>query len=252
MKKLSYSLGGRIVAFSTERDTGCPEDPYDGFSVCFYTGDDPVHVALCRQELMQSVDGLHNVVVPRQTHSLNVAVIENVTEQYPDDVDALVTSLPGVALAVNTADCVPVLMADEETGIIAAVHSGWRGTVGHIVEKTLDVMAANGAVPWRVRAVMGPSICVGCFEVGQEVADEFEKSFPAVDLIVSKDSNGGRPHVDLRAAILQDLKRAGLNEDNIDMSAVPCSRCNSSTWWSARRHGVCSGRTLSLIMLKSN
>lgn len=253
MKTLVYDMGCGITAFSTGRDAdtvagaGC----YDGFNACHYTGDDPVHVDLCRRELIRSVDGIECLVIPRQTHSLNVAVIDREPAGQLVDVDAVVTASRGVAVAVNTADCVPVLLADPDAGVVAAVHSGWRGTVGHIVFKTLESMVALGAVPGRVRAVMGPSICTGCFEVGHEVAEEFEKAFPGVNEVVVYGADAAtRPHVGLRQAIRHDLEQAGLHAGNIDTVSSPCSRCNPGEWWSARHIGVNSGRTLSLIMLK--
>lgn len=252
MKTLVYDMGCGITAFSTGRDadtavSGC----YNGFNACYYTGDDPVHVDSCRCELMRTVDGIESLVIPRQTHSLNVAVVDREPAGPLVDVDAVVTIAHGVAIAVNTADCVPVLLADPDAGVVAAVHSGWRGTVGHIVLNALDVMVKLGAVPGHVRAVMGPSICTGCFEVGHEVADEFEKAFPGVNGVVVYDADAAtRPHVGLRQAIRHDLEQAGLHAGNIDTVSSPCSRCNPDEWWSARHIGVNSGRTLSFIMLK--
>lgn len=251
MKTLVYDMGCGITSFSTGRDTVTGAGCYDGFNACHYTGDDPVHVDSCRRELMRSVDGIECLVIPRQTHSLNVAVIDREPAVPLVDVDAVVTASRGIAIAVNTADCVPVLLADPDAGVVAAVHSGWRGTVGHIVLEALDAMVRLGAVPGRVRAVMGPSICTGCFEVGAEVAVEFEKAFPLVaGVVVYGADTATRPHVGLREAIRHDLEQAGLPAGNIDSVSSPCSRCNPVEWWSARRLGVDSGRTLSLIMLK--
>lgn len=252
MNRLVYDLGPGVTAFSTMRDTDSPDDHYSGFNACHYTGDNEDHIASCRHELTDAVTGLRYLVIPRQTHSLNVALIDRIPVEPIGNVDALVTDIPGIALAVNTADCVPVLMADTVAGVVSAVHSGWRGTAGHIVLKALDVMVAGGAVAGRVKAVMGPSICTGCFEVGPEVAAEFEKAFPGAEGIVSGYTQAYRPHVDLRAAICHDLVQAGVPLDSIDTSTAPCSRCNPATWWSARYMGIDSGRTLSVIMRVDN
>lgn len=243
-----YNLGKGVAAFSTGRDTDHPDDPYGGFNACHYTHGNPQEVAACRNMLYNALPGLRELVIPRQTHSLNVALIDSCPVGDLEDVDALVTALPGVAIAVNTADCVPVLMADPVAGVIAAVHSGWRGTVGHIAVKAVDVMEQAGAQRERISVAMGPSICTGCFEVGPEVADVFDNEYPDVRDIVFR-TGGELPHIDLRNAIVHDLVEIGIHRVNIDSSA-PCSRCNWTEWWSARRMGINSGRTLSLVMLQ--
>ena len=249
MKILRYDLGRRVTAFSTERDAADVTDPYSGFNACHYTHGNPCEVAACRDMALRQLSGASAFVIPRQTHSLNVAVVDSPSVGGLDDVDALVTSLPRVALAVNTADCVPVLMADPAARVVAAVHSGWRGTAGHIAVKALDVMQRAGASSARVRVAMGPSICTCCFEVGEEVAEVFRSLRSDADGdIIYYNNVGGRPHIDLRRAIERDLTDAGVSSDNI-YTGAPCSRCNWQRWWSARRMGIDSGRTLSVIML---
>lgn len=247
MRILKHDLGRGVTAFSTERDASDACNPYSGFSACDYTRGNPDEVAACRDRVMAELPGVGRLVIPRQTHSLNVALIDSAGPADLDGVDGLVTALPGIALAVNTADCVPVLMADDHAGVIAAVHSGWRGTAGHIAAAALDVMELAGASRRHVRVVMGPSICTRCFEVGEEVAEEFRCCRPDADGdIIYYNEQTGRPHINLRRAIERDLLDAGVVPDAIDTSA-PCSRCNWRQWWSARRLGIDSGRTLSLI-----
>ena len=248
-RRLEYNtLGDGVTAFSTLRDTTRADDPYGGFNACYYTHGDPSRVAACRHILSAATHDSH-IVMPRQQHTNLVAYIDSANAPDPEGVDALVTSLPGVALAINTADCVPVLMADSTSGIIAAVHSGWRGTVGHIVRHTLDIMLAHGATYNNVKVVMGPSICSDCFEVGNEVAEQFDREFGHGHDIVLTRPDWRRPHIDLRRAIALDLIRAGLPAVNIDSSTAPCSHCNPADWWSARRLGINSGRTTTLIVL---
>lgn len=239
---------GRIIAFSTRRNASDPSDPYCGFNVCHYTADSPTHVDSCRNRLC---DYLHisrdRLILPRQTHSLNVAIIDKIPFDPAslEDVDALVTRLENVALCINTADCVPILMADPDAGVIAAVHSGWRGTVGEIATRTLTAMQSLGADPAHIHAAMGPSICPDCFEVGEEVAVKFRKAFgPGVVI-----DNHTKPHIDLPRAIASRLIKAGLPAANISYPPA-CSHCNPDTLFSARRHTINSGRTLSTIMLK--
>lgn len=239
-----------VTAFSTGRGAADPDKPYDGFSACHYTGDDPARVADCRRRLCDAL-GItpEALVIPRQTHSARVAVITElpVSEELLDGVDALVTALPSVALAVNTADCVPLVMTDPQAGVIAAVHSGWRGTVERIAAKSVAEMVKAGADPVRIRAAMGPCIGPECFEVGREVADQFEAAFPGGSTVINPAKKGERPHVDLPRAVALTLMEAGVSSEAISMPAA-CSRCDHRRFFSARRLGVGSGRTLSVIM----
>ena len=247
-ERLKYhTLGGGVTAFSTKRATIRPDDPYGGFNACYYTNGDPTEVAACRHILSGAIGGKH-IVMPRQMHTTRVACIDTLDAPDPEGVDALVTSLHGVALAINTADCVPVLMADASAGVIAAAPSGWRGTVGHIAVATLDKMLALGATYNNVKVVMGPSICAECFEVGPEVAEQFDREFGSGHDIVLTRPGWLRPHVDLRRAIAIDLMRTGIPAENIDTTTAPCSLCNPGDWWSARHLGINSGRTTTLIV----
>ena len=230
------NLAAGVVAFSTQRGCCNPSDPYDGFNACSYTGDDPAHIEACRHRLGMPY------VMPRPTHSLNVAIVSSPCE--PVDVDAIVTSERRLALCINTADCVPVVLADPEAGVIAAVHSGWKGTVGRITARAVDAMVAIGAVPSRIHAAMGPCICRGCFEVGHEVAALFRDaslSDAVVDLTP-------KPHVDLPAAVAMTLAECGVSPDAVAMPCG-CSRCRPDRWFSARKLGVNSGRTLTVVYL---
>lgn len=238
------------LAFSSRRGCSDPSDPYDGLNACHYVGDNPDSVAKARRTVAEAV-GLppEALIIPRQTHSLNIAVI---TESGPydlsfDDIDGLVTDRHDIALCVNTADCVPVLLCDPVARVCAAVHSGWRGTVGRIVARAVEAMGSLGAVPAHIHAAMGPAICAGCFEVGVEVADRFRQEFPFVPAIVIE-RDGSKPHVDLAEAIRATLIDAGLPTGNIAMPPA-CSRCNPDQYFSARRLGVNSGRTLSVVRL---
>lgn len=227
-----------LTAFSTLRGCTDPEAPYDGFNACHYTGDSPLHVEACRAALGP------DIVIPRQTHSLNVAYIDS--PGMPEGVDALVTTRPGLLLCVHTADCVPLVMADREAGVIAAVHSGWRGTVGRIAALALRRMVIAGADPRRVVAAMGPCICPDCFEVGPEVAQAFRDAGLA-EAILPREP---RPHIDLPLAVRLTLMAEGVADSAI-APPVGCSRCRPDLWFSARRLGVNSGRTLTAIALPS-
>lgn len=251
IEKIDLTDRAGVVAFSTLRSAASPADPYSGFSACHYTGDSPDHILACRSALCRMLGiAPERLVIPRQTHSANVAMIHGAGPsgivQTPENVDALVTDQRGIALAVNTADCVPLIMFDTEAGVIAAVHSGWRGTVARIAAKAVEAMLQAGASPQHIHAAMGPCIGTCCFEVGEEVATHFRDMFPAN---IVTDIPGRKPHIDLGAAIAYTLTYCGISEENITLPPA-CSACHSDRLFSARRHGIHSGRTLTVIMLR--
>lgn len=241
------ALGPGVKAFFTSRGP-LPQDsgPYDGFNVCHYTGDDPAHVSECRLRLASSL-GLdpQAIVIPRQTHSSDVAVVTSVPAALTDGTDALVTRLRRVAVGVNTADCVPVVMADTSHGVIGVAHAGWRGAAAGIAGLTLAAMERLGAVPADVAVAFGPSICTECFEVGMEVARRF-----AGECVATRGS-WPRPHVDLHRAIALDLIGRGVHPGHIaPFNTDLCTRCHPSLFHSARASGVESGRVFTFAYLE--
>jgi len=150
--------------------------------------------------------------------------------------DALVTDVPGLWVGVRTADCVPILLADQRSRRVAAVHAGWRGTVAQVVVKALEEL---GASPVDVWAAIGPAIGRCCYEVGSEVAREFGQPV---------DGNG-RAHLDLVAENRQQLERAGVPGGQIDAEGPVCTRCHED-FHSFRRDGAAAGRQVSAIRLR--
>ena len=169
-------------------------------------------------------------------------------EQALEGVDALVTKLQGVVIGVNTADCVPIVLVDEQAGVIAVAHAGWRGTVGRIAKAVVEEMCHQGASAKRIQAAMGPSICQECFEVGDEVVEAFKQARFNLDDMVTRNPVTGKAHIDLRAANRAVLVAAGVPVGNIAMSQH-CSRCEHQRFFSARRLGINSGRTFTGIYL---
>ena len=161
-----------------------------------------------------------SVLQPHQTHTDNVVVVErrDMTREDLLGVDALVTNLPDFGIAVRTADCVPILMYDGRNGVIAAVHSGWKGTVAKISQKTIRVMEERfGTETVDVKAVIGPSIGPDSFQVGSEVADKFcEAGFPMEEILTDRGPkeegtmNGGL-HIDLWKANQFLLEEMGVS-----------------------------------------
>ena len=238
-----------ISCFSTTRHGGSGEGTYATFNCTHYCGDNPEHVKTNLEKLAMSLPERPRVfVIPRQTHTTNVRVITDVpTQEELQDVDAVVTHLKGFCLCVSTADCVPILIYDKEKRVIAAVHAGWRGTVGRIVEKTLEAMKSHyGTNGKDVIACIGPSISLESFEVGDEVYDAFAKAGFDMSAIAKKYEKW---HLDLWEANRLQLLAQGVCPEHIEVAGI-CTYQQHEDFFSARRLGIKSGRILSGVMLK--
>ena len=212
--------------------------------------------ALCRALSIPS----SALVQPRQVHGNEVLSIPpnflswKDTEQmeYVSRADGLVTDLPRVCLAVSTADCVPLLFYDSRRRVIGASHAGWRGTVGHIALRTVEVMQGiYGSNPENIYVAIGPSIGESAFEVGDEVADAFATAYPVHrrKIISPRRGDNGRHHIDLWVANCADLLSAGIRDEHISVAGI-CTYTRNDLFFSSRRAGgKLFGRFLSGIFL---
>jgi polyphenol oxidase len=153
--------------------------------------------------------------------------------------DILATALPGVALAVQTADCVPVILSGPAA--VAVAHAGWRGSAKNAAGAAVEELSRLGVSPPRMRAWLGPSIGPCCYEVGGEVAAQFAGEF-------ARRSCGGRYTLDLPAVNRSQLEAAGVPAANISLHPA-CTRCGGEKFASYRRDGAAAGRMISLIAL---
>ena len=237
-----------IFGFSTTRHGGCGEGAYATFNCTHYCEDNPEHVKANLETLSWLLPERPRVIViPRQTHTTNVQVIKDVpTLEELQDVDAVVTQLKDFCLCVSTADCVPVLLYDKEEQVIAAVHAGWRGTVGRIVEKTLEVMRLQyGTEGKDIVACIGPSISLESFEVGDEVYAAFEEAGLDMSRIARRYEKW---HLDLWEANRMQLLAHGVLPEHIEVAGI-CTFQHHEDFFSARRLGIKSGRILSGIQI---
>ncbi len=267
---LKYSLSANVVALSTKRHLRTFESaPYDSFNLNPYCGDNPVKVAKSR-ELFCEMLGISpkNFIMPRQVHGKTVLDIDEYFMRQPvaerqrmlDGVDALVTALPGVFVSVSTADCIPVLIHDRRNDVVAAIHSGWRGTVQNIVGETLARMSqVYGTVMADCNVVIGPGISIDGFEVGDEVYEAFDAAGFDMSAIARRypvvRTGGELPtsekwHIDLWEAVRLQLVTAGVDASQIHVAGV-CTCQNVHTFFSARRLSVHSGRITNGIMVKN-
>ncbi len=257
MRLLQYNMGEGVRAFSTTRDGGVSSGAYAGFNITHYCGDRPEAVARNRATLCAWL-GLDDdrLLLPRQTHGSRVLCVDEAfLSRAPLEraallhgVDAVVTNVSRLCIGVSTADCVPLLLYDALRGCVAAVHAGWRGTIACIAEKAVAAMQqCYGCSPDAIRAVVGPSISLDAFEVGDEVYDAFrDAGFPMESIARKYDSKW---HIDLWEANRLQLLACGLGEEAVQLSGV-CTYGRCDEFFSARRLGINSGRIFSGIMLQ--
>lgn len=197
------------------------------------------------------------VVQAHQIHEDKIKVITSplTSREELEGIDAMLTNVRGIALGARTADCVPVLLYDPENKAIAAVHSGWKGTVKRISAKAIRLMTETfGTDPRDLLAVIGPSIGPESYQVGADVAEQFRLAgFPIDSIIVN---NGeripgtmmGGLHLDLWKANRLVLTEAGVQSGNIFTSEIDTYQFKG--FFSARREGISCGRTINAIRLE--
>jgi YfiH family protein len=225
----------------TDRRGGRSRSPYESFNLGDHVGDDPADVAANRARVARELGVAEDRLVwMNQVHGTQVAVVDGPQDGAVPATDALVTSTPGLVLCVLVADCVPVLLADHETGVVAAVHAGREGVRQGVVPAALSAMASLGARARHVTALLGPAVCGSCYEVPEEMQREVARVAPAAAVRTRK----GTPGLDLRAGIAEGLHRAGITQ------VVHDPRCTAEdpNLFSHRREGV-TGRQAGLVWL---
>jgi YfiH family protein len=184
-----------------------------------------------------------------QIHSAEFHIIKTRADQWNPHTrgDALATAEPGVALAVQVADCFPVLISDPRAGVIAAVHAGWRGSLARILERTLKGLQSHlNTHPADTLVAIGPGIRSCCYEVGLEVASAFELGFPGVHLCTPRPEEEGRFLLDLPRALSIQVLEAGVPLENLFDLGL-CTHCNPHEFFSHRGEGPRAGRMMGVI-----
>lgn len=231
-----FDLLGRasgINHFVTDRNSARAEKE---FTLSFSSSPDRQEI-LANRSLVATAMGVPdvNLFMPSQIHKTNiVCVTKDTAREELLDTDALVTNQRGVCIAVMSADCVPIILYDQANRVVAAVHSGWRGTVAKILEKTLNEMHVRfGTKGEDLIAGIGPSVSQDSYEVGEEVVREVTDAFGthAMLMIPQKD---GKANLDLWRANKLQLLEFGVRPDNIEISDL-CTVKNNNSFFSARK-----------------
>ncbi|MFC0494118.1 peptidoglycan editing factor PgeF [Streptomyces mutabilis] len=226
----------------TDRWGGVSAVPYEELNLGGAVGDDPAAVTANRDLAAKSlgVDPAR-VVWMNQVHGADVAVVDGPWGDGPvPRVDAIVTAERGLALAVLTADCVPVLLADPAVGVVAAAHAGRPGLVAGVVPAAVRAMTELGADPARITARTGPAVCGRCYEVPEDMRAEVA----AVEPAAYAETSWGTPAVDVSAGVHAQLERLGVR----DRAQSPVCTLESKDHFSYRRDRT-TGRLAGYVWL---
>ena len=233
----------RIVAGFSTRQGGASKSPYDSLNLGLSTNDQREHVLENRRRLFESVGfSLDRLAIAGQVHGVECEVVAK--PGLYEETDALVSRVPGILLCLSAADCAAVLLADEKNGVVGACHAGWRGAAGGIVKITIDAMCRLGAQVSSISAYVSPCISKESFEVGPEVAKQFD------DRVVLNMTGKPRPHVDLKSAIKLQLNQCEIPDWAIEISPH-CTFRQTDLFFSYRAEKGLTGRMMGFIGLVS-
>ncbi|MER5203036.1 peptidoglycan editing factor PgeF [Streptomyces sp. NPDC002825] len=236
-----FDANGAHFAF-TDRWGGVSAVPYEELNLGGAVGDEPAAV-LANRAAAAGALGLDpaRVVWMNQVHGADVAEVDGPWEDTViPSVDAIVTARPGLALAVLTADCVPVLLADPVAGVAAAAHAGRPGMVAGVVPAAVEAMAKLGAEPARIVARTGPAVCGRCYEVPEAMRAEVA----AVEPAAHAETSWGTPAVDVAAGVRAQLERLGV----LDIADAGVCTLESPDHYSYRRDRT-TGRLAGYVWL---
>lgn len=244
--------------FST-RLGGVSEGCYSSMNLSFDRGDRPEAVRENFRRIGRAIGvECEDMVLSQQTHTVNVRLVTGqdrgkgiVRERDYTDVDGLITNVPGLCLVTSYADCVPLYFVDPVKKAIGLSHSGWRGTVGKIGRKTVEKMEqCFGSDPSDILAAVGPSVCMDCYEVSDDVVSRFREVFDRSvwpDLFYEKP--GGKYQLNLWKANELIFLEAGILPEHMAVTNL-CTHCNSEVLYSHRAQGDRRGNLCAFLALK--
>jgi YfiH family protein len=251
--KLFSTRGVSVQGFTT-RHEGVSRPPYKSLNLGLNTLDSPHNVEGNRSILVRQFSiGLDRLVTVNQVHGDDILVIDEPNPDYSHfhkiECDGIITNQPEVMIGICVADCFPVLLLDPVRNVVAALHAGWKGTAGGIAGKGVEALAKLfDSNPRDILAAVGPGIGPCCYEVDAPVMDVFRKWGQDFTLF-SEEAGSGKFRLDLSMANYQQILRAGVPEDNIEVEKL-CVSCNRDSFFSYRRDGGETGRQMGFIMLR--
>jgi YfiH family protein len=230
-----------------ERSGGYSDGPRASLNLGMRWGDSQERVEANRRRVAETVGfRIEDLVVTKHVHGTDIWVLgEDIGADA--EFDGIVSAAPGKVLGAFAADCIPLLFAAPAARLVGAAHAGWRGTVNGMAARMVEKLVSLGAERSDVRAALGPSIGPCCFEVGDEVVEEFTRAFPdATGLVVD---GSLKKHIDLRVATVHQLQEIGIDPTQVDADP-PCTMCNPERFFSYRRDGKAGGVHMGFIGLR--
>lgn len=225
----------RVRRVVTTRAGGRSTGPFASFNLSRGVGDDPAAVDANRYRLSRELAVAHGIVFLRQVHGTGVATLDDEhrgrPRSAPDlaDIDAAVTAVPGLGLAVLAADCVPVLLADPRAQVVGVAHAGRVGAAAGVLTATVEAMTRLGAQVDDIEVLLGPAVCGGCYEVPAEMRADVDAALPGSACRTRR----GTPGLDLRAGLRRQLAGLGVRKVDVD----PRCTVEDPDLYSHRREG---------------
>ena len=242
-------LPGVRHAFFT-RDGGVSEGVYAGLNVGVGSGDDPAAVAENRRRAAAHL-GAEALVTAYQVHSARALITDGPWPARPPEADAVVSAMGGVMCGALAADCAPILIADADARVVAAVHAGWKGALTGVAEAAIARMTELGARRGRMRAAIGPCIGPASYEVGLEFLDRFKAADPSYIRFFSTGAAPDKRQFDLPGFVLARLRAAGVEAcEWVGQDTCTDAALFYSNRRAFRRGEADYGRLLSAIMLE--
>lgn len=240
IRSSKFSEYPSVILGCSTRTGGVSPEPY-GLNLSFHVGDDHARVLENRQRFFRRLGiALDQLAIPEQCHSNTVRRVFRPGSY--EKCDALVTDQGAVFLTMSVADCIPLFMYDPQKDVVAAVHVGWRGCASGIVTETIRLLAREFAVqPEHLLVYMGPSARACCYEVGDDVANDFPARF-------LQRKSAAKFFLDLPGVSKSQLIENGVREDRIEENGT-CTICTPELFHSYRRDGARSGRMIGVIGL---
>lgn len=249
----SFSDTGLVSLAFTTRRGGVSKGDYESMNMRINCGDTKENIfknyeIICRELEIEP----ERLVLSKQVHGLDIVDVTSADfgnglyrENKFKSADALITAERGVPIATFYADCVPVFLLDRRQGVLALIHSGWKGTAGRISALCAEHMCSvYGSKKEDILAAVGPSIRACHFEVGSDVAEVFRSEFGSGSIVSGYD----KPHIDLQKCVHNTLADCGIPADNITDSGL-CTYCESELFFSHRRCGEKRGTMAAVAQL---
>lgn len=254
-----FSQFDNICHFVSTRQGGISDGHFDSLNIGFHVGDDNFRVLQNRRFLSEAIGiDLIKFTFANQCHSANVTIVSDAQrgkgalekDSALENTDGMVSNVKNICLAIQVADCVPILLYDPVQNVIAALHAGWRGALKKIAPEAVSKMIQNyGSRAEEIYAGLGPANGPCCYEVGDDVYREARVSLVSLKDVILPSKKEGYYIFDQWTANVKQLIDAGLKREHIEVSDT-CTQCHADTFFSSRADNGVTGRFLAGIMLK--